>query len=296
MTQLGLCLIIVVKRWNECRGLIFSFTFIFINQFTFTKDFIMALKKKVETAVVEKEVIEVIEAVVEKEVAVEPSAEVVEIKASTALAETKPKSTAVANSSSGGTNMAQYTKEADSQGFEGMEAGGFGTFPIIVLENDGKFSCDEEDWGAESFIAQIQSSRKLFLCKQAGVEKGPCAFTYDGKVLSNTVDECTTVEDLTAAWEEEGHTLEMKEYREVVIEIVQEGHDHEGEFFIAKLPPASVKSFNGQVFIAQNRMTKLHGRPVPFNEIKIEFIVGAKRTSGTNKYYPWKFKPVYDEA
>ena len=42
----------------------------------------------------------------------------------------------------------------------------------------------------------------------------------------------------------------------------------------------------------KNKMQKALNRSVSFNEIVIEFGVGTRKTAGTNKYYPWKFKPA----
>lgn len=184
------------------------------------------------------------------------------------------------------TPMKEYLKEAEQSGFEGMTVGGFGTFPTIVIDN-GSFVCDKEEWKDTSFIAQIQSAKPLFLCNQVGVDQGDCGFTYDKVNLTNPVEECATVAELKAFWEEAGETMEIKEYREVVIEIVQEGHEFEGEFFIAKIPPSSVNAFNGQVFIVKNR-TKCD-----FNEVKLEFSIGKSRGEGTKSYKPWKFRPVF---
>jgi len=214
-------------------------------------------------------------------------------EAETKVAEAETKTLTIHNDQANPpTNMTEYVKEAAEEGFEGMDVGGLGTFPIIVLETDGKFSCDDEEWGSDPFTGQIQSTQKLYLFKQAGVEKGDVAYSHDGIKLDNVIEECTTREALENLWKEEGFSLECKEYREVTIEITQDGHDHNGEFFIAKLPPMSIRAFNGQVFIAKNKLQKKLNRQVSFNEVILEFGVGSKRTSGTNKYYPWKFKPA----
>lgn len=242
-------------------------------------------------AEVEKEVVEEVEQVEEvvEEVVAEVVAEVVEEVAEPTQSTVGPAvSRAVRanpeNSAVG--SLANYTKEAEESGFSGMEVGGFGSFPTIVLGSDGMFECDDDDWGNDSFIGQLQNSRQLYLCKQVGVSDGPCAFTYDQKTLNSPLENCTTVADLKNAWEEDGETMEIKEYLEVLIEIVEEGHDHEGEYFIVKIPPSSINPFRGKVFIANKKNN------TPFSEICIEFIVGKKRTKGTNKYYPWKFQVV----
>jgi len=250
-------------------------------------------KEVVVEAQVEEVVVETVEAQVE-EVVVETKAEEVEaqvekpktevavVEQTTQVAKVNPATT---NSEIAG-SVAKFTEQAAEQGFEDVEVGGFGSFPIIVLGTDGKFECDDEDWGNEGFIGQLQTTKAVYLCRQEGVSDGPTAYTYDQVNLNSAADGCTTVEELKAAWEEEGNTLEIKKYMEVLIEVVQEGHEYEGSFFIVKLPPSSVNAFNGQLFIANRKQN------IPLNEVCIEFGVGKKRTSGTNKYYPWKFKIV----
>ena len=152
----------------------------------------MALKKSVNTNktsqtatnnVAEKEVIqgesEVVkeETQVEKEIpaqeeqtpVVEKEAVTEETSASTEIAASETPKVNIAKSEKATGTVADYTKKAAEAGFEGMEVGGFGSFPTIILGNDGKFECDDEDWGDDPFVGQLQNSRPLFLCRQAGV-------------------------------------------------------------------------------------------------------------------------------
>lgn len=183
------------------------------------------------------------------------------------------------------TATASFAEQAAEQGFEDVEIEGFGAFPIIVLGSDGKFECDDEDWGDEGFVGQLQKTKAVYLCKQKDVENSPVAYTYDKVNLNSAVEEATTVDELRQLWAEEGETLEIKKYLEVLVEIVGD-HEYEGQFFIVKLPPASSQAFNGQLFIASRK----YG--IPLNQVKMFFGVGARRTHGKNKYYPWKFRLV----
>ena len=183
------------------------------------------------------------------------------------------------------TATASFAEQAAEQGFEDVEIEGFGAFPIIVLGSDGKFECDEEDWGDEGFVGQLQKTKAVYLCKQKDVENGPVAYTYDKVNLNSAVEDATTVDELRQLWAEEGETLEIKKYLEVLVEIVGD-HEYEGQFFIVKLPPASSQAFNGQLFIASRK----YG--IPLNQVKMFFGVGARRSHGKNKYYPWKFRLV----
>ena len=213
-----------------------------------------------------------------------PGGELVETAVNTAIS-ADPVVVKPAPQSSG---VAAYAKAAENQGFEDVELGGFGTFPTVILGTDGKFECDDEDWGDTPFVGQLQKTKALYLCSQEGVEKGPCGFTYDQVNLNSVVDECTTVADLRKAWAEDGYTLSIKKYMEVVIEIVNEDSGYFGEFFIAKIAPASVNAFKGQLFIANNK------HKTPLDQVKMQFSVAKRKQVGTAKFYPWKFKIIRD--
>lgn len=260
----------------------------------------------VEETKVEKEVIEakaeVVEEVVEAkaevaEEVIEAKAEVVEEvnskPANTDVATTeKPARTAVsapAKQSEMVQASAGFSQEAAMQGFEGLEVGGFGTFPTIVIGTSGVFELDGEEEEFKTVVGRLETTKALYLCKQKGVQDGPTAFTYDQVNLNGEVDKCLTVADLKNAWEEEGEEMEIKKYLEVLVEVVDEDDDKVGQFFIVKVAPSSINKFNGIPFLASRRGT-------PLNSVVVEFGIGKRRESkGGNKYTPWTFKDVTNQ-
>lgn len=237
---------------------------------------------------------------VEEEKVVEEPAEVktkAEIKTTKKQvpAETKKQTTSTAVSTEtksvtdgAGSALAQAAQE----GFEGLEVG-FGTFPTAVIGTGGSFEVDGEDEDFQTFTGRLETSKALYLCTQDGVQDSPSAFTYDGKNLNSPESGCTTVDDLRRAWAEEGETLVIRKYLEVVVEIQSidgnddpESHDFIGQFIICKIPPSSLNKFSGIVMMASRR-------GIPINELLVEFGMGKRRESRSgNKYTPWAFKQV----
>lgn len=256
-----------------------------------------------EAQVTETETVAETEAKVEKEDVVESApekAEVVETK-STAVAEVETKSTAVAKSESKAVAANQVISDAADNGFDGLELG-FGSFPMIKLENEGQFADSDENELGKHIRAVLQQSTPVYLYKQEGNEDGPIAYSYDRQTLTsykgNEGDEFKTVEEVRAAWVEEGYDLEEKKYLEVVATIVEDHDDFiegdvpeglediEGETVMFRLAPASLKAFSGKVATLQMRKQPIQGATM-------DFLVGKKRKSGNGKtYFPWKFRLV----
>lgn len=206
---------------------------------------------------------------------------------------TKTQSTAVATQRDNVTSGAgSALKQAEEEGFEGLEVG-YGTFPTIVIGTGGCFELDGDDVDYKTIVARLETSKALYLCVQEGVTDSPSAFTYDQVNLNTAENGCTTVDDLRKAWAEEGETLIIRKYLEVVCEIQQidgsddpEEHDLIGQFIICKIPPSSLNKFSGIVMMAKRR-------GLPANEIIVEFGLGSRREAKNgNKYTPWTFKQI----
>lgn len=247
------------------------------------------VEETVEAEVVEKEAEVVEQEVVEAE-EVEQEAEVVEEKPakekSTAVAETKP--TGVSAQKPAGTvvNVQQFQQEAAAEGFEGVEVGGYGSFPIVVLGTDGNFETnDDDELGNDPITGKLMGSTKLFMCVQKGVSDGPVAYSSDRVNLNTPTEKCNTVEELRNRWDEEGFELELKEYLEVLVEVEDGPEEIDGAYVIMKLPPSAKASFNGMLFTSSRKF----GGSV--SDRVVEFSVGKKKkTSSGSSYYPWKFK------
>lgn len=256
---------------------------------------------KVETKVEAEKVETKPEPETKVEVKSEAEPEVVETK-STAVAEVeKTESTAVAPQASKAVAANQVISQAADSGFEGLELG-FGSFPMIKLENEGQFADSDENELGKHIRAVLQQSTPVYLYKQESNEDGPIAYSYDRNTLTSYKgsegDEFKTVAEIKAAWEEEGYELEEKKYLEVVATIcenheefiegeVPEGLDDiEGETVMFRLAPASLKAFSGKV-------ATLQMRKLPIQGATMDFLVGKKRKTNNGKvYFPWKFRLV----
>ncbi len=271
------------------------------------KEVVVKEEQKIEDAQVTEPEAEVekvetkVEAEPEPEVKSEPEPEVVETK-TTAVAEVeKAESTAVAPKASKAVAANQVISQAADSGFEGLELG-FGSFPMIKLENEGQFADSDENELGKHIRAVLQQSTPVYLYKQEGNEDGPIAYSYDRNTLTSYKgsegDEFKTVAEIKAAWEEEGYELEEKKYLEVVATIcedheefiegdVPEGlEDIEGETVMLRLAPASLKAFSGKV-------ATLQMRNLPIQGATMDFLVGKKRKTNNGKvYFPWKFRLV----
>ncbi|CAM0049526.1 hypothetical protein VPHK404_0087 [Vibrio phage K404] len=273
------------------------------------KEVVVKEEQKIEDAQVTEPEAEKVETKVETkpepetkvEVKSEAEPEVVETK-TTAVAEVeKAESTAVAPKASKAVAANQVISQAADSGFEGLELG-FGSFPMIKLENEGQFADSDENELGKHIRAVLQQSTPVYLYKQEGNEDGPIAYSYDRNTLTSYKgsegDEFKTVAEIKAAWEEEGYELEEKKYLEVVATIcedheefiegdVPEGlEDIEGETVMLRLAPASLKAFSGKV-------ATLQMRNLPIQGATMDFLVGKKRKTNNGKvYFPWKFRLV----
>lgn len=221
---------------------------------------------------------------------------------STAVAEVEQtKSTAVAPQASKAVAANQVISQAADNGFDGLELG-FGSFPMIKLENEGQFADSDDNELGKHIRAVLQQSTPVYLYKQEGNEDGPIAYSYDRENLTSYKgsegDDFKTVAEIKAAWVEEGYDLEEKKYLEVVATVcedheefiegdVPEGlEDIEGETVMFRLAPASLKAFSGKVATLQMKKQPIQGATM-------DFLVGKKRKSGNGKtYFPWKFRLV----
>ncbi|CAL9983547.1 hypothetical protein VPHK449_0082 [Vibrio phage K449] len=234
---------------------------------------------------------------------VEQKAEVVEkseTKSELVVADEKA-GTAVTAPKSKEAAAGQVIAAASDAGFEGLELG-FGSFAMIKLENEGQFADSDDNELGKHIRAVLQQSTAVYLYKQEDNDDGPIAYSYDRVNLTSYKgsegDSFKTVDEVRAAWTEEGYDLEEKKYLEVVATI-EEDHDEilegevpeglldlEGETVMFRLAPASLKAFSGKVATLQMRKQPIQGAVM-------DFLVGKKRKTNNGKtYFPWKFRLV----
>lgn len=271
------------------------------------KEVVVKEEQKIEDAQVTEPEAEKVETKVETKpepetkVEVKSEPEVVETK-TTAVAEVENvECTAVAPKESKAVAANQVISQAADNGFDGLELG-FGSFPMIKLENEGQFADSDENELGKHIRAVLQQSTPVYLYKQENNEDGPIAYSYDRNTLTSYKgdegEDFKTVAEIKAAWAEEGYDLEEKKYLEVVATVcedheefiegdVPEGlEDIEGETVMFRLAPASLKAFSGKVATLQMRNQPIQGATM-------DFLVGKKRKSNGGKtYFPWKFRLV----
>ncbi len=249
---------------------------------------------------VQEEVEEVTEPEIVEEKKMEAEAKSEEKKEvqSTDVAVSETKSTEVAKAESKAVAANQVIKQAEDDGFGGLELG-FGSFALIKLDNSGKFmDSDDNDLGT-LIRASVQQSTASYLYVQEGNDDSPAVYSYDQVNLTAETEEGDkTVDQVKQRWLEEGYEMECRKYLEVVATIAEDHDsiidgdvpddllDYEGETVMLRLPPASIKTFSGKVATLTMQGKSLRGAVMDFK-------VGKQRkTNNGKKYFPWKISLV----
>lgn len=175
-----------------------------------------------------------------------------------------------------------FAATAEADGFGGVELG-FGSFPIITLKDDSFRIDGEKDSNvSEGFDCILMSSNKKLLYKaekRVGNEvESLLEYSYDG-VLTLGGDDLATIKK---GWEDRGFTVTVKTYLEAAAQMV--GGDHDGDFFLLSISPASRTRFGGYLYMLENK-DKLKAR-----EVVTHCGMGTKIGSGSTAFYPWTFK------
>jgi hypothetical protein len=168
--------------------------------------------------------------------------------------------------------------ELDAQGFEGLEFG-FGSFPIITLQNTGRFeSSDGGDMGT-SFQCIVLGSKPKWVYKN-GAPKQQEDYFY-------TFDQQTTlggerVADVLARWQAAGWTPEVKKYLDVQAQLVTNDQDN-GTLVLLSIPPTSIPRFSGYLATLRQRN---NASP---SEVVTTVQLGDKVTKAKHPFHPWAF-------
>lgn len=219
------------------------------------------------------------EAVVES-VETEETTEVAVVEASTDVAEVK------SNTEMRAVTARQFAEQQAAAGFEGLELGAF-SFDRVKL-SEGKFLLgnDEEELG-EAFNFIPLSTRALYTVSQSSDEDSKMFYSYDPKGL--TLADGSSAEETLNEWKEEGYgtdedPLVIKQYIEVMAELVDREDGHEGSMVSLSIPPASRQRFGGMGFQAMRKYNcQLDG-------VVVTASVGAKAGEGKKSFRPWNFK------
>lgn len=218
----------------------------------------------------------------------EANAEEAQANAKAALAGKKPRSTLPAEANANTAVIPADHKPQNTvmaglaeDGYEGLELG-FGSFPILKLENEGIFvDTDENEYG-KSFHAVIFPTRSKYVLKNTKCtpKEEEVYYSYD---RVNCTDG-TPLQAIIDEWAAEDWGYEIKHYLEAPAQIV--GGDFDDEMVMLSVPPASRNKLSGYFYT--NRMKKRGSA----DSYVTECFVGKKVTSTDHDFYPWKFKYV----
>lgn len=249
--------------------------------------------KETKAAKIEKEeIVEEVEAVVTDETGeavvdlgvaeteATETTEVAVVEASTDMVEAK------SNTEMRAVTARQFAEQQAAAGFEGLELGTF-SFDRVKL-SEGKFLLgnDEEELG-ESFNFIPLSTRALYTVSQSSDEDSKMFYSYDPKGL--TLADGSSAEETLNEWKEEGYgtdedPLVIKQYIEVMAELIDREDGHEGSMVSLSIPPASRQRFGGMGFQAMRKYNcQLDG-------VVVTASVGAKAGEGKKSFRPWNFK------
>lgn len=169
---------------------------------------------------------------------------------------------------------------------EAMAAAGIGgikfdwtSFPMIALKTDGAFEDSNGKSYGKSFTARMIESKTKYAHSFAGSTdpKNELVYSYD-KI---TTTSGKLVADFEAELRAKGKDVQVKEYTEVLVELVSDDPDLDGDFRMLSISPYSVGKFSAFSF-------KLHRRKA-WHSTTVEFKVGEKIRTVANPYYPWDF-------
>lgn len=192
---------------------------------------------------------------------------------------------AMAPAHSGAGNLGGMQAAAAAEGFEGLELGGFGTFPLISLKNDGNFeSTGGFSYGPEGFYVRLLESRVKWIIKN-GAPQGPTekfVYSYDGV----TTMKGEAVQDVLNEWKMAGfHKPTKKKYLDVMAQIVGDPsrpETRDGMLVILSVPEASIGRLSSYWYTV-----KTSGKDP---KAAITHVCrGQKITNVQYPFYPWSF-------
>jgi hypothetical protein len=175
--------------------------------------------------------------------------------------------------------------ELEQQGFEGLEYG-FGSFPMITLQNDGTYQSSDGGSLGSDFYCCILGSKPKWIYKND--QKGPAEdffYTFD-REFSNGGE---PVQDILEGWRQRGWAHEVKKYLDVQAQLVSNDEDN-GELVLLSIPPTSIAKFSGYLATVAGR----HHRQV--NEVITHVTLGDKVTKVKYPFHPWAFSYHGDMA
>lgn len=180
--------------------------------------------------------------------------------------------------------MASQREEAAAEGFEGMDLGGFGAFPMISLKNDGNFETHDGVVIGTEFYAVVLGTKEKFV-----YSNGLATSDVDYKVVFSPDREYTTkgepIPAILSEWQSKGWTPKMKKYLDILAQYKTSDVSSPlyDQMVLLSVPPASTPKFWAMYLGVKNS-----GRQM--NSILVHVHKGQKVTSGKFPFTPWGFK------
>ena len=167
---------------------------------------------------------------------------------------------------------------AAAQGFADLEFDQFGTFPVVTLTNDLKFTLSSGGDLGSAFICQIHEGKKKYLYNNGlpmSDKQSDAFYSYD----QVTTTKGEQVRDRLAAWQQAGYTPAMRTYMDLVCRL------DSGKIVILSVPPQSVTRF--AAYFAETI-----SRQIPVAQATCRVSVGEKVTNVNVPFHPMKFELI----
>jgi hypothetical protein len=170
---------------------------------------------------------------------------------------------------------------AEDVGFSGLKVE-FGAFPILKMDK-GSFMVDDDELDEKEIDVVLIQSRPKYIYKEADVDNTDVfTYSYDQKMTTSG----ESLEDWIREQTAQGMKIEVKEYLEVVAEIVDGPEDYIGEIVLMSIPPTSKSRFSGYVI----KLMRKTGRTP--DKVVTRISVGKRLKKGSISWNPWKFQYV----
>lgn len=229
---------------------------------------------------------EVVDQAVETEVQEEAQLdhEVKDPEPSTQVAEAKQTAVAPTGAAKASQAMAEFSREQEEQGFEGMDLTGMSFDRIKLHEGQFKLGQEETPIGTD-FECVIQATRRLYVVRQSDDNDADAFYSYDPEGKTNTDGSESKLEE----WKEDGYeeTIEIKEYMEAVALLVNRDDEFDQMMVMLSVPPASRARVAGAAAQAQFRLKAKN-----LSEVVVRASVGKQVGTGTKAFKPWNFSLV----
>ena len=168
--------------------------------------------------------------------------------------------------------------QLEFEGFAGLNFG-FGSFPMISLQNNGQFQSSEGGSLGTEFYVSVLGSVPKWIYKNN--QKGPAEdffYTFD-KITAVNGESCESILD---GWRARGWQWELKQYLDVQAQLVTNDEDN-GCIVLLSVPPTSIAKFSGYIATVRGR----HNKNV--KAVITRVYLGELVTKVKHPFHPWAF-------